>query len=1742
MSYTESNPQIGSRLRRIFLNKLFLASITTFLVIGIALVIFPQFIKNSNRELKNSSQTDNGNVLGSSARTPQIYISGNGEGYSTGGVIELASTDEPAVRIGGYNISGTAEIALYQSNDDALLDYITHDKDGKQLKKTPDGSKIRFVTNIKKDINLGNNNEEAKISLPLSEKGIWYLKIKIGSIETSAFIVRSSIGAIANEGDNEFIFWGQNLKTKRSLTEGIVIPYNLQNGRRELARSSFNSDGIAKSPLTKDADVALVAQNDDRALIPINLKYLNVDYNYQVFQEKVRKTKYFIFTDRPLYKPGDTVYFKAVLRDDDDARYSIPAGDASVKIYDGYYYEGSSSNPAPEFEGNFGISSDGTINGQYKIPSDAKVGYRSLHINVPNQSIRSGYYDGEYSSNSISFDVEFFKKPEFSIEVTTPKHELIAGDKTSFKINGQYFSGQPLANQKVKYTVYSGDFFEYQYLTDIQNLKETISNDFRYGSWGSNKVTEGTANLNKNGEIEINLDTKLPFAKGKTQVFSIEAVIDDGSVTPSFSRKNVLVYAGEYGIYRKDFAYGSKVNTPLSIPVALAGHRGGINVSGINLTAKVHRENWISYQDPNNKYPSYKKEEEDLPEISSKTDGSGNAIFFFTPSKTGSYTITVNGKDSRENDISKIFYSYVSAQDYPYYNTQGNNDLTVSVDKQKYKPTDTVKLNIFSYIPNRDVFLSMERGRTNRYQVVHLNGKNGSIDINLENTDIPNIYAKATSFDDNSLNTGMINIPVTSESKKLNVKVTPSNKTFGPGETVSVNIETFDISGNPLSADLALWAVDKAIFEISDNRLGNIFDTFWNERNNSTVQAHSLEGILAFDGGRGGGCFAAGTKVLMADGKLKDIEDVRIGDYVLTRTSDSDTKLIKAEVIKTHEANEGGYLIINGNLKVTADHMIWVNKTWKEAGSIQLGDKLANSQGRDTSVRSIEWQREKIKVYNLEIDSYHTYFANGLWVHNQKGIERSVFKDTAYWNPSVHTDSSGKAQISFKIPDNLTTWTIAAVASTTDTKVGQTTNEIVVTKDVIVRPILPNILRVGDEIILSALVQNFTTSDQNFDINLNFDSGEVEQPSRPDTEVKANEIKQIYWKVKPKKENENSKFVFNVKSKAYSKLSDIVTQEIPVRSFEFEEKRAEAGEGNKNYKIKFANDSNKVKSQVTLSLSSTILGTLPAAMKYLINYPYGCVEQTTSRFVPAVIAKINSGLFASSAVDKNINEVIQKGINKLSSQQQGDGGWTWWFSGRSDPFVTAYVVEYALMAKQAGVKVDSEMFERAQRYLEQGEYYDYIRKQKLPFNREEVIAKNYGLTLLGAREKLKKITDLNNLSADMLSMVVISNYLNGDKNSQTNGLDILMSMAKTQGDAVFWEAGNKINFGSKDASTAWAIRAILTANGDRSVAVKAARYLTRTRKFDYWSNTYATAQVVRALTELSKTGSELSPNYTYKVTLDGKQIAQGAVNDSQLLIKDIAIPVSSIKKDGSSISISKSGEGQIYSTLLINELRTDKNADALDHGISVERQYINEKGEGSSLGVGDIAIVKITVNGLKAIENYAVIKDELPSGLIPINEAFKNEQYGQESYIHYYSSFDVTDKEITENGAILSLYQIAAGKRTYTYRARVVNEGKFVVPPATASLMYAPEIYGRSEAQMITVSKESQAAPIKSIENILGKYGGVKVALIGISIILFIVGVAIAFLKKMGFFAVKIKTVISKFSKKENSPPAQDPQ
>ena len=147
-------------------------------------------------------------VLSHSTNSPRVFISGGNNAYSSGGVVTLASTDEPSIEMTSYNASGTAEINLYKTTEAALLSYLVHDKDYEQIQTQPDSSQLELVTTLSQQIGGTNNRSESTtVLLPLEQTGIWYATIKLSEVTVNAFIVRSPIGVVVKEGDNQLLFW-----------------------------------------------------------------------------------------------------------------------------------------------------------------------------------------------------------------------------------------------------------------------------------------------------------------------------------------------------------------------------------------------------------------------------------------------------------------------------------------------------------------------------------------------------------------------------------------------------------------------------------------------------------------------------------------------------------------------------------------------------------------------------------------------------------------------------------------------------------------------------------------------------------------------------------------------------------------------------------------------------------------------------------------------------------------------------------------------------------------------------------------------------------------------------------------------------------------------------------------------------------------------------------------------------------------------------------------------------------------------------------------------------------------------------------------------------------------------------------------------------------------------------------------------------------------------------------------------
>jgi uncharacterized protein YfaS (alpha-2-macroglobulin family) len=1587
----------------------------------------------------------------------RIYIDGQDKGKSRGGIVSLSTLDEPAVYMSGYNIPGSVHINVYKADSESLLDFLVHDDKNNQINPNVDTSQFSFVASLDADLPGGRYSYRGgkKIVLPVEAEGIFLLDIIAGNTSHFAYVIRSNFGVIAHEAQNDIIFWSQDFTSKLSKTDGVVKTYNLQDKKTLLDQAQINQEGIAKTKKTKEADIALISSGSSESLIFLNLKYLNRNYGPSSdFVEPQPSTRYFAFTDRPIYKPGDTVKYKAILRSDLDVSYQLLEGELNIEVFTGH----GDSRIVVHTDKKI-ISKYGAVDGEFVLPEHGRTGNYTITIKKEGEQAvsRGGWWGTYVPSANINFQVEHYRKPEYTIDLEVEKTRIIAGNNLRFAIKGNYFSGQPLNSKTVSYTVKRTRYHE------PSNLKwfDRNDNSYSYGWWyGNETVKEGVVTLNEDGMADVVLENVESGPKhDHSHVYIIEAIYKDSTQNQVTARKNILVLNADYGIFQADDYYSLQAGDSKNIKFKIISYEEGQWVGKRDVKVNIERREWVC-QD---RYWQCQRETESFPEQILTSDEKGNFILRLNNIKNGSHDIRMSLEDDRGNVIEKKFYYWVGNY-YYHYNDKGEmGSMSLAADKEEYFIGDVINVSAFSQIENRDAFVSIERDWVKKFQIVKIRNGEGELIFPVDGNDIPNVRISMSSFSDFSLSRAVKSVNVSAKKYQLDVEIKTDKEKYGPGDTVKLELTTRDLTGKGVSTESTVWLVDKALYELAGDKTGNIFDKFWSTRNSYTSMSHSLEN-LNMNMAEKGGCFSADTKILMKDGKRKEISQVRTGDTILTLSGENNNKLVEARVKNTHQAKVNGYLIINEKLKTTTNHILYVNNEWKEAGLIQVGDKLRNNNGNEEFVYSIEWQGGEFEVYNLEVENFHTFIAEDIWVHNDKGGgTRSNFEDAAYWNPRVRTNFLGKATVSFTLPDNLTTWVISAVSATLDTEVGQVKDEITVTKDVFIQPVLPNILRTGDGIIVSAVVNNFSGVDREFEVSLEFDSGRIASTTQTDV-IKTKGFKQFSWPLFPEKENEAAIIRFSALDTENDEIGDIIELKIPVKEFGFWQTESFSGNGNKSYNIPaIASSSKEAKINFTMSLSAE--GPIMSAMDYLVQYPYGCMEQTTSRFVPVVIAKENENLFKHKLKNKDLDGMVVGGIERLARFQNNDGGWAWWNSDQSEIALSTYVFEYIIKSRNAGIEVDKNVFESGSNFFRKLGT-TTPDKYKASSENELKAYQKYILAMLG--ENIEEIKDFGNLDTEALSYAIMANAKAGFNESANKGIETLLNRAHKENDYMFWDAGDAEKYGSKNASNAMALRALLAVKYDRSIVDKVVANLLDNRKRSYWSNTYGTARVIQALVDYLRI-YQLKGSNRYIIYLDDKKIKEGVIDKNNSYV-EFAISQNDIKADGSELKLQQEGKLKIYSTLIVQTFNSDPQAGSISNILSIERSYKNEKGSNYSIGIGDVVEVTLKINGLEDQRRYLIIEDFLPAGMIPINTNLKNES--RQSYQGRWYWYG--DKDYTKDGVQVYLRYPGRNFREIKYRARVVNKGVYQTPPANVSYMYEPEIFAMTNAEIIEIVEESK--------------------------------------------------------------------
>ena len=577
-----------------------------------------------------------------------------------------------------------------------------------------------------------------------------------------------------------------------------------------------------------------------------------------------------LYTERPIYRPGQPVYWKGIVRVlRDDAWTLPPAGqEVIIKINDGM------GNLV--YTGSYPINENGTVNGEFMLAPDALTGYYSLNADVPRDS-------ESYDSASGYFQVASYRKPEFQIAVTTDQPEYIQGETVKATVQADYFSGGPLANAPVEWRItgYSYTFHwadapagRYYSFDPFDPDQPTYNPYDAYQ--GLVQEGRGTTDANGTWVIEVPADLGSTIA---SQMWNLDITITGPTNQAVYNTTSFPVHRGEYYIGLSPASYVAEAGSPVAVD-AVAVRPDGTLYAGADLNVVIYEYVWSSvYEQAEDGNYYWKSSAERSPVYTTTvtTNNGGTAAIDFTPEKSGQYQVTATGDDTLGNVIrSAIFLYAAGAGEYVAWPQDNNDRIELVADKKLYAPGETAQI----LVPNPLIgpvkaLITLERGGVLEKRVVEFQGSSETIEVPVTSTHIPNVYVGVVivkGVDETNpfaaTRVGYVKLAVDTAQKKLTLDVQPSASTIQPGDTVTYTLTVRDSDGNPVAgAETSLALVDKAVLVLAGayGTQQSLADIFYYERplgintgsliviNKDRVSQQLTEGGKGGGGGGGGG-------------------------------------------------------------------------------------------------------------------------------------------------------------------------------------------------------------------------------------------------------------------------------------------------------------------------------------------------------------------------------------------------------------------------------------------------------------------------------------------------------------------------------------------------------------------------------------------------------------------------------------------------------------------------------------------------------------------------------------------------------------------------------------------------------------------------------------------------------------------------------------------------------------------------
>ncbi|MDD4351955.1 MAG: alpha-2-macroglobulin family protein [Candidatus Gracilibacteria bacterium] len=733
--------------------------------------------------------------------------------------------------------------------------------------------------------------------------------------------------------------------------------------------------------------------------------------------------------------------------------------------------------------------------------------------------------------------------------------------------------------------------------------------------------------------------------------------------------------------------------------------------------------------------------------------------------------------------------------------------------------------------------------------------------------------------------------------------------------------------------------------------------------------------------------------------------------------------------------------------------------------------------------------------------------------------KRGVFKDTAFWYADLITDSEGHAETSFVLPDNLTTWQIETVGITKDTKLGVSYDEFKARKEIMLVPLKPRFTVPGDIFTIGARIFNQSGDKQK--LTVDFESDTLAFLSSKSEKVKIDdaEVETVYFRVGAPSDMQKGTHTFTL-SAHNDDYEDTVEQVIDITRNDTYESVATAGYSSEALTTEYIylpDNIIKDKGYLRVNTSATLAVFLSDALNELIDYPYGCSEQISSKL--GAIAVIKKGLNLENIGDNfvldqveldgekySVDEVVKMGLSKIYATQKESGGFAYYADSASvNYYLTLHVISVLEQLKDAGYAVDENVMKNAKRYL--SNYHVsmvYMSKSEAILLANTIsqidnlgIPSNVVNLVKGALKDDKFLNEQisNNVLAELAILLSREEDTFATRN-KNKIYDILQNKIEIDARGVFLSVkGGRMweYYENNVKNTALLLKALVTDDRDNELLDRILRWLLSSRYKDgAWGSTNNNLTVIDAMVDYINWKQENKSEFTLDVLRNDESWGSFEYRPDNILAQD-QLETSLKDLDWevlNKIEFQKTDKNELQNNLYYDlELKYYLPIDQIpprDEGFSIQRNFYaidDEEMENPVIEakVGDVLRGQIKVIVPEARE-FVAIEDFIPAGLELVNfnldtsdKSLIAEDAGPKErwWINWRSNrnFNPNVVEYYDDRLFLFKEHLYPGEYEYEYYARVLIPGEFHHLPAVVSEMYFPENFGRTSGDYFVVKE-----------------------------------------------------------------------